>query len=225
MRPVVGRRRRRCKWHGNCFLCRAISPARLVHRLSTAAGSPLPCQVRRESVVCVWERRSDSMSSRSRKAMVCAIAMLCAMGSLAFALTSGTGTSGQAGTGTLGPGIGPGTPGPRMGTSLPGSPTEPSGTVLTEDTGPGSTRMAPGSATERPAMGVDRPGTEITEQPGGVSPGTETPRSATERPRGRAEQLHTATGSPLHRPRAESPMTGPSGPGSPGMEATGDSRR
>src|SRR5438876_10443823 len=101
------------------------------------------------------------MSSRFSTAMVCAIAVLCAMAPLALAQTSGIGSSGPSDAGPPGSGIGPGPPGSEMGPGTPGSPPDQSGTGITGGTGSGSTGVGPetpGSPTNRPDMGINRPG-------------------------------------------------------------------
>jgi len=155
------------------------------------------------------------MSSRFSKAMVFALALLFAIVPLALAQTFGTG--GQLGTGTPGSGLGPGIAESGVGPGTPGSPTSQAGTGITGDPGSGPNGMGPGtpgSPTNRPGMGLDRPGTGIIEQPGSVSPGTETPGSPAERRGDVTGQSGTDTGS-----NPTTPGAGP--PGLSGTRSTG----
>jgi len=153
------------------------------------------------------------MSSRFSTAMVCAMAVLFVMASLAIAQTSGTGTSGQSGTGIPGAGIGTETLGPGMELGTPGQPSDQLGRGITGDTTRGPTEVemgTPESPINRPGIGVDRPGTRITEQPGAVSPGL-----VTERPGNMTGQSEPGMGSQPNMPGG-APMPRPSGTGSPG---------
>src|SRR5215471_3987951 len=159
------------------------------------------------------------MSSGFGKATELIMVVLCVMAALALAQTAGTQTSGQSGTGNLGTEMGP---------STPGAPTDRPSAGITGRSDTGTSRVGPGAAglpSERSGIGVDRPGTGITEQPGAVSPGTGTPGSPTDRVGNMAGQSETGSGSNPTMPGAESPMTRPSGTGSPTMGATGDMRR
>lgn len=155
------------------------------------------------------------MSSRFGKAIGLTLVVLCAMAPLALAQTLGTESSGQSGTGSLGSEMGP---------SLPGTPPDRPSAGINERSDTGTSGIALGTPRlqpERSGMGVDRPGTEITEQPGAVSPGTGIPGSPTDRVGSMAGQSETSSGPNPTMPEAESPRTRSSGTGSPTMGAAG----